>query len=62
MYLSNVEIYCEVIIIILTYKRDRKGPWGQEINDFEATTAERKGLIIFTPGERKFYSLFYYKL
>ena len=41
MYLSNVEIYCEVIIIILTYKRDRKGPWGQEINDFEATTADR---------------------
>ena len=23
----------------LTYKKERKRPWGQEINDFEATSA-----------------------
>ncbi len=39
--MSKEEIYREVIIINLTYKRDRKGPWGQEISDFEATTVDR---------------------
>jgi hypothetical protein len=29
------------MIIKLTEIEGEKGPWGQEINDFEATTAER---------------------
>jgi hypothetical protein len=37
MYLSNWRDFCEVIIIIAYVKETKKGPWGQEINDFEAT-------------------------
>ena len=37
VYLSKRRFKREVIILKLTYKSERKRPWDQEINDFEAT-------------------------